>query len=104
MILEPALHACTHLSTLELTKIDCSQLQLRDMYYLKSVNFDLLNWYHLAQITNCPNVETIKVKNVLKVSSVLKVREIRYEIDQSQEMYLNNPDSEVNLEKLRELH
>jgi hypothetical protein len=33
----------------------------------------------------------------------MKVREVRYEIEQCQEMYLNNPESEVSVEKLREL-
>jgi hypothetical protein len=33
----------------------------------------------------------------------MKVREVHYEIEQCQEMYLNNPESEVNVERLREM-
>lgn len=59
---------------------------------------------------NCPNLEILKLRNLVKIappcnqSPVNKLKELHYEIPQNQEKYLNNEESELDMEALRELY
>ncbi len=46
-IIESSIHACTQLVNLELTKVLCEEISLRDLYYLKIANFDLGRFHNV---------------------------------------------------------
>ena len=108
-ILESAIHACTQITLLELNDVACEQLCLKDLFYLKTAHFDVGPFHHVVSLFNCPNLEFLKARNLLKIappcnqSPINKLRELHYEIPQNQERYLNNEESELDMARLREL-
>lgn len=99
-IIESSIHTCTQLVNLELIKVYCEQISLRDLYYLKIASFDLGRFNNVVQLANCPNLEVLKIKNLAKIpapgsgslgiSPINKLKEVHYDILQNQDEYLNN--------------
>lgn len=112
-VLEPAIMACSQLTILDLCQVNCPQLSLRDLFYLKHASFDLVRFYQVVSISNCPNLEVLRAKSLIKlptlvpattVSPISKLRELSLDIAQNQEEYVNNDATELELDRLKELH
>jgi hypothetical protein len=103
--IESSIHTCTQLVNLELIKVYCEQISLRDLYYLKIASFDLGRFSNIVQLANCPNLEVLKIKNLAKIpapgsgslgiSPINKLKEVHYDILQNQDEYLNNDQDPI---------
>jgi|LauGreDrversion4_2_1035121.scaffolds.fasta_scaffold423798_1 hypothetical protein len=64
-------------------------LNVRDLYYLKQASFDLIKFYQVVSISNCPNLEVLSSKNIIRlpsltsmttISPIKQLRELHYDI------------------------
>jgi hypothetical protein len=63
-VLEKAIKSVPYLTVLSLD-INCKELTIRDLYYLKQVSINLGNVIHLTTISNTPNLKHLKAYNLL---------------------------------------